>query len=347
MKRPKLKKSYRFAVNSSIPITLISTVLMGLFLYFYTDSSLWVLIPFAFLLFTTSFFILQYRAEKFIYKRIKKIFDEVSLLQSAPIKNEAITTDMATLNKQITKFARDKKLEIEALKIREDYRKEYIGNVSHELNTPLFMVQGYIHTLLDGAMKEKTLRKKYLQRAAKGVERLVFIVKDLEMISRLEAGDLNLDFTQFDIVEVVQSVFDLLEMRAAKRNISLSFYSSYEPIYVMADKERIQQVIVNLIMNSIKYGKNNGTTDVSIESITEQKILVRITDNGEGIAKENIGRLFERFYRVNKSGNRKEGGSGLGLSIVKHIMEAHGEKIYVESMLGLGSEFSFTLEKAL
>ena len=253
---------------------------------------------------------------------------------------------MATLTKEVEKFARDKKIEIESLKGRENYRKEFMGNVSHELKTPLFTVQGYILTLLDGAIKDKKVRKKYLKRASKGVDRLIYIVNDLDMITKLEAGDLHLYEEDFNIIEVVENVFELLEMKAQKKEISLSFDKIYEPILVHADLERIQQVLTNLVVNSIKYGKKGGTTEVSIESLPQNKILVRVTDNGEGIAKEHISRLFERFYRIDKSGARTEGGSGLGLSIVKHIIEAHDEKIYVESDFGVGSEFSFSLKKS-
>jgi two-component system phosphate regulon sensor histidine kinase PhoR len=253
---------------------------------------------------------------------------------------------METLTKQVKKFATDKKLEIETLKVREEYRREFLGNISHELKTPLFTVQGYLSTLLDGAMDDKKIRKKYLERAEKGVERLVYIVEDLDMISKLEMGDVNLELSKFNIVDLVQSVFDLLEMVADKKNIILMFDRKYnKAINVFADQEKIQQVLSNLIVNSIKYGKENGTTEVTIEDLVDDKIIVRIRDNGEGIEKQNIPRLFERFFRVDKSGARSEGGSGLGLSIVKHIIEAHGEKIYVESEFGIGSEFSFTLEK--
>lgn len=281
-----------------------------------------------------------------MYRRIKKIYQDVSLLENSSIDNQLITTDIKTLSKEINKFAHTKKLEIENLKDRENYRKEYIGNISHELNTPLFTVQSYILTLLDGAVESKSLRKKYLSRAAKGVERLIYIVKDLEMISKLETGELNLEFDKFDIVELIQNVFDMFEIQASEREISLLFDKEYTtPIYVNADRERIQQVLTNLIVNSIKYGKNNGTTEVSIEEITKHKLIIRVTDNGEGVVKEKIPRLFERFYRVDKSGSRKGGGSGLGLSIVKHIIEAHQQKIYVDSVFGVGSEFSFTLDK--
>lgn len=290
---------------------------------------------------------LQYRVERFIYRRVKKIYDEISFLDTVDFKNQAITTDMATLTKQVKKFATDKKLEIEMLKDREEYRREFLGNVSHELKTPLFTVQGYISTLLDGAHKDKTLRKKYLERAEKGVERLAYIIEDLDMIGKLEMGDESLEVKEFDIVELSQGVMDLLEMKANKKEISLHFDEKYyRPIMVIADYEKIQQVMMNLIMNSIKYGKQGGSTEISIEDLTNHKVIVRVIDNGEGIEKHNIPRLFERFFRVDKSGARSEGGSGLGLSIVKHIIEAHDEKIYVESTFGKGSEFSFTLEKA-
>ena len=184
-----------------------------------------------------------------------------------------------------------------------------MGNVSHELKTPLFTVQGYILTLLDGAVKDKKVRDKYLQRANKGVERLIYIVKDLDLITKLEAGNLNVEKETFDIIELIQNVFDLLEMKAAKKEISLTFDMEYKnPVYVLADSEKIQQVLTNLLVNSIKYGHTNGTTEVSVENLIKNKVIVRVTDNGEGIPKQHIPRLFERFYRVDQSGSRKEGG---------------------------------------
>jgi two-component system phosphate regulon sensor histidine kinase PhoR len=341
------KKSYKFAFKSSFYISFFATVCIFGYHYFFTLSNLVYPVVFLFVLFGFSFFVIQYRVEKFIYKRVKKIYDDVSLLENTSFRNQPITTDMATLTKEVKKFARDKKIEIETLKIKEEYRREFLGNVSHELKTPLFTVQGYILTLLDGSMEDKTIRKKYLQRAEKGVERLIYIVKDLDMITKLEVGDINIEPSKFNIVEVVQNVFDLLEMRAAKKNITLSFDTFYkQPIYVFADQDKIQQVATNLVMNSIKYGKTGGTTEIGIENLVDNKVIIRVTDNGEGIEKQNIPRLFERFYRVDKSGARSEGGSGLGLAIVKHIIESHNEKIYVESEFGVGSEFSFTLEKA-
>jgi two-component system phosphate regulon sensor histidine kinase PhoR len=340
------KKSYKFAFKSSLFISLFLTLFMSVFLYVFYAVNVAHILLFFVVSFLISFFIVQFRVEHFIYRRVKKIYDDLTLLESSSFRKDQITTDMRTLTQEIDKYAKDKKLEIETLKIREEYRKEFIGNVSHELKTPLFTVHGYVSTLLDGAAEDENIRNKYLERADKGVERLIYIIKDLDMITKLEAGDLSLNVEPFDIVELIKNVYELLEMKAAKKKISLILDTDYnEPIMVVGDKERIQQVITNLVVNSIKYGNQKGTTEISIENLIKNKVIIRVTDNGEGIEEEFIPRLFERFFRVDKSGSRKEGGSGLGLAIVKHIIEAHDEKIYVESEYGVGSEFSFTLEK--
>lgn len=341
------KKSYKFAVKTSLYITLLLTLITSVFLYVSNTLSFWFPMAFFSVSYVFSFIVIQHRVERFIYKQVKKIYDDLTILETTNYSKGAITTDMRTLTEEIDKFARDKKIEIETLKVREEYRKEFLGNVSHELKTPLFTVQGYILTLLDGAMNDKNLREKYLERASKGVERLGYIVNDLDMITKLEVGDLSLNIEAFDIIELVKNVFDMLEMKTSKKNITLAFDINYKtPILVCADKERVQQVLINLMVNSIKYGRDKGTTEISIENLIKNKVIIRVTDNGEGIEKKYLARIFERFYRVDKSGSRKEGGSGLGLAIVKHIIEAHNEKIYVESEFGVGSEFSFTLEKA-
>lgn len=345
MGEKQFKRSYKFAFFSSLYISISVTLILLLTEYLFFEILWESILIFALSCYLLSFLVIQLRIEHFIYKRVKAVYDSVTLLDSSSLQQQRVTTDMATLTKEVEKFAQDKKIEIESLRVRENYRKEFMGNVSHELKTPLFTVQGYILTLLDGAIKDKKVRKKYLKRASKGVDRLIYIVNDLDMITKLETGDLHLYEEEFDIVEVVKNVFDLLEMKASKSKINLTFDKIYTPLFVQADMERIQQVLTNLIVNSIKYGKKGGTTEVSIDELQKQKILVRITDNGEGIESSHINRLFERFYRVDKSGSRKDGGSGLGLSIVKHIIEAHDEQIYVESDYGVGSEFSFTLKK--
>ncbi len=345
------KKTYNFAVVSALYVSIFAT-LLGMVLakaIFKTPFKSLMLFGFIFIFISYffSFLMIQYRVGRFIYRRVKKIYDDISLLESSTFFSQPITTDMEALTREVKKFATDKKLEIEMLKVREEYRREFLGNVSHELKTPLFTVQGYISTLLDGAMDDKNVRKKYLKRAEKGVERLIYIIEDLDMITKLEVGDLNLELSEFNIVELIQNVFDLLEMKADKKNIKLVFGDNViQPILVDGDKDKIQQVLENLIVNSIKYGKEGGLTVVNVIKLTKGKVLIQISDNGEGIEKQNIPRLFERFYRVDKSGARSEGGSGLGLAIVKHIIEAHEEKIYVESEFGIGSEFSFSMTKA-
>ena len=340
-------KTYKFAFFTSILITIILSLINGIYFLAIDSFYIWFYIIGVIIVFLISFFIIQYRVENFIYKRMKKIYDDVTLLDGSTLGRQKITTNMETLTKEVELFARNKKLEIEALKIRENYRREFIGNVSHELKTPLFTVQGYIETLLDGDLNDEKIREKYLKRAKKGVERLTYIIKDLDMITKLEVGELHLEKETFDIIDLIENVFESLEMKASKNLISLTFNEKYQnPIWVKADKDRIQQVLSNLIVNSIKYGINKGTTELSVENLIMNKVLIRVADNGEGINNDEIPRLFERFYRVDKSGSREQGGSGLGLSIVKHILDAHNEKIYVESQIGIGSEFSFTLEKA-
>ena len=241
----------------------------------------------------------------------------------------------------------ERRSEINILKDQENYRREFLGNISHELKTPLFTIQGYILTLVDGgALKDKKVREKYLRRAAKGVDRIISIVKDLDLITQFESGIKTVDRSEFNIFDLVYNVFDLLEFESEKNNISLKLENKNNSlIYVNADQERILQVLTNLIVNSIKYGSDNGYTKVIVEDFNKEKVIVRIIDNGEGIEEEHIPRLFERFYRIDKNRSRKKGGSGLGLSIVKHIIEAHNEQIFVKSEIGEGTEFSFTLSK--
>ena len=236
--------------------------------------------------------------------------------------------------------------EINILKDQENYRREFLGNVSHELKTPLFTIQGYILTLIEGALKDKKVRGKYLRRSAKGVDRLISIVKDLDLITQFESGIKTVDKTNFNIYELIENVYDLMEFESEKNNTKLLINNkNITPVIVNADKERILQVLTNLVVNSIKYGKEGGYTKVKVEEYDNDRIIVRVKDNGEGIEDEHLPRLFERFYRIDKNRSRKKGGSGLGLSIVKHIIEAHQEQIFVESKIGQGTEFSFTLQK--
>lgn len=344
----KIKKTYFFAFWSSVYITVFTSIALVLLAYFFLDIALNLgyLLLYIVVVFSFTFLITQYRLEKFIYQRIKKIYDSVSILDTSDFNKTPITTDIDTLSRDVQTFAKNKQLQIKNLNLREDYRREFLGNISHELKTPLFTVQGYLLTLEGGAINDKKISKKYIKRANKGVERLIAIVKDLDLISKLESADLSLNKEPFDVVAMVQNVFELLEMKAKKRNITLTFNKKYRfPIMAVGDEERIEQVLTNLLVNSIKYGKIDGTTTVNIEPLRKDKLLVKVKDDGEGIEAKHLPRIFERFYRVDSSRSREQGGSGLGLAIVKHIIEAHDEAIFVESEFKKGSTFSFTLEK--
>ena len=343
----KLKKTYSFSLLSSVYLT-ISLVLIGALIYFLfpEDNKLLRLIIFFPTVFIVVFLIIQYRTEQFIYNRIKKIYDEVSILNDDEFIRASTTTDIDSLSNSVKNYVQGKRIEIKNLTERDSFRKDFLGNVSHELKTPLFTVQGYILTLIEGGINDKLIRDKYLERANKGVDRLVAIVKDLDMIAKLETEGLKMNYEVFNIIDLIQNVFDLFEMKAKKRNITLQFDKVYDyPVFVNGDKERIEQVLINLIVNSIKYGKLNGLTSVGIESFDEKKFIIKVVDNGEGIKEEHISRLFERFYRVDQSRSREQGGSGLGLSIVKHIVEAHNETVLINSTFKKGSEFSFTMKK--
>jgi two-component system phosphate regulon sensor histidine kinase PhoR len=241
-------------------------------------------------------------------------------------------------------WAEDRKDEIERLKKLEVYRKEFLGNVSHELKTPIFNIQGYVLTLLDGGLEDPSINRNYLERAEKSIDRMITIVDDLEAISQLETGELQIDQERFDIVALAKDVADAQEMKATARGIILTFPEDSKPIFVYGDRFRIRQVFVNLIVNSVKYGKEYGETKIRFYDVGEN-IVIEIADNGIGIEKQHLARLFERFYRVDKSRSREQGGTGLGLAIVKHIIEAHGQTINVMSTEGAGTVFTFTLKK--
>ena len=289
-----------------------------------------------------AYIVLSYSFERFLITRIRELYKSLIPTTSyAPSVGQSEDIDLLTTS--LKKLSSDQNLEIELLKKEQSYRREFIGNLAHELKTPLFTVQGYVLTLLDG-IEDKKIVKKYLKQTSKGVDRLIYIIKDLDLITKFESGMATLDQKPFDIIAAIENVFELLEMQASENKSVLKFDREYpEPLMVYADEERIQQVLTNLIVNSLKYGVERGVTEVSLEVLKEDKILIRIADNGEGIDEEHLPRLFERFYRVDKTRNRNQGGSGLGLAIVKHIIEAHGEKIFVESEAKVGSEFSFSL----
>jgi two-component system, OmpR family, phosphate regulon sensor histidine kinase PhoR len=314
---------------------------------FYTIWVPTVVVIFTFIL---SFFLFQYTVERFIYRKIKLIYKNIhqlKLKKGQKPKSVDLNTDIISeVNKDVEAWAKDQKEEIEYLKNLENYRREFLGNVSHELKTPIFNIQGYIMTLLEGGLEDEKVNRVYLERAEKSVERMVNIVEDLEIITQFESGQLILHKEKFDIVELARDTMTGIQYSAEKNNVKLVFKDIYEkPIPVKADREAIQKVLSNLFVNSIKYSKPIGETKVSFYDMDEN-ILIEVSDNGIGIAQEHIPRLFERFYRVDRSRSRDIGGTGLGLSIVKHIIEAHNQTINVRSTVGIGTTFGFTLSKA-
>lgn len=258
--------------------------------------------------------------------------------------NENIT--IRELGERFSDLNQQQVTEIDMMKEMESYRKEYIGNVSHELKTPLFSIQGYVETLRDGGVDNLTIRDKYLERIDKSVERLIAIVTDLDMINRLEAGEISISVSKFDVNLLIKEIFELLEFEAEKHNTTLQIQTLQPQIFVDADKQKISQVFINLISNAIHYANRQEAKVVVKTSVLKNKVLIEVIDNGMGIKAEILPRIFERFYRVETSRSRREGGSGLGLAIVKHILEAHHENITVESVYLEGTKFSFMLEKS-
>lgn len=299
--------------------------------------------------FVIGYIVFFYALQIFIYRKIKLVYKSIHHLKSGKeeslLKYKLNEDPIDKMNKEVVEWENEKILEIEQLKKLEVYRKEFVANVTHELKTPLFSIQGYIHTLLDGALEDEKVNKIFLEKASRNVDRLTNLISDLEVITQLESGSYTLEQEVFDIHMLTNDVFDSLDLKSSQRKIKLSFQKgSDEPFYVFADKEKIRQVLINLLDNSIKYGKENGNTVVSFYEIDEN-ILVEVTDDGNGIDEQHLNRLFERFYRADKSRSRDIGGTGLGLSIVKHIIEAHGQTINVRSSIGVGTTFGFTLMK--
>lgn len=327
--------------------SLITLIAISLIFYFSFEVSLTNLILIACAYFIALFFIYGFQMRKFIFLQLNRVY-ESNLFDNEPaLKKELEDIDFEKFIKRIRKFAETKHTEIEQLHNRDDFRRDFIGDIAHELKTPIFTAQGYLLTVLDDDLDDPELIKKYLERTNKSIERLSYIVKDLDMIAKLESG-MKLEQGNFNIVKTLLDVFELFELKASKKNIRIDFKEAYEfPIMVKADKDKIEQVVINLLSNSIKYGKLGGSTLVSIKTYSDHQYLVSFEDDGVGIEEKNLPRLFERFYRVEKSRSRDQGGSGLGLAIVKHIIEAHDQEVFVKSKIGLGSIFSFTLNKAI
>jgi two-component system, OmpR family, phosphate regulon sensor histidine kinase PhoR len=330
-------------INNPIKIAVFLSIVIFAFAItiFYIAEDTLSIIYSLIVFFLLTIGLIYYVVKKFFHEKIKVIYKNIYKFKGTSSIRDL---DIDNVEKEAEQWADAKEAELNAYRRDENYRREFLGNVSHELKTPIFNIQGYVQTLLSGGLHDSNINMKYLERANKSVDRMINIVDDLEVISRLETEQSVLDIQSFNIVLLVRDVFDALEMRASQMNIVLELASEAQTDFVMGDRDKIQQVFMNLISNSIKYGKDGGTTRVSFFDM-ERNILIEVADDGIGIDSGSLDRLFERFYRVDKNRSREIGGTGLGLAIVKHILEGHNQQINVRSTIGVGSTFSFILEK--
>lgn len=343
-------KPKTIALFDAMLITLVATLVCLLFSLVFPLQEIYLLPIFVLSVFLVSYFIILYSIDKFIYEKITIIYRTIGQLKTKPpqdLKKRNTGEDVLEIvNQAVLEWSEEQKQKIAELTAMADYRREFIGNVSHELKTPIFNIQGYILTLLDGGLEDEKVNVKYLKRAKKSVERMIAIVEDLEEISKFQAGELRLNKETFNLNELIKDVVEYLEMKAGKYNSTLTVEISPNQVFnVHADKKRIRQVLINLIDNAIKYSdKKNGKINISIFDFHDY-YLVEISDNGMGIPEEYLFRVFERFFRTDKARARETGGTGLGLAIVKHIIEAHEQKISVRNNPEGGCTFSFSLDK--
>lgn len=328
-------------------IALVVTAFMSLV----PDISQGALLLSFFISFSASYLLSLIVLEFLIFREIHKLYSlldklrKKDLLDFKPLEQQNALNPLKRVNKEIYSYALIKQREIDELKKLEAFRKEFIANISHELKTPLFAAQGFVHTLLDGAVKDKSVRNKFLKKAAKSLDGLDILVQDLLTLSHIETGEIRMHFEDFDIVKMIREVIDQFENKADKKDVDLKLdYDKSLQLFVYADWQRMNQVITNLVSNAIKYNKDNGVVLIGLKDLGEE-VMVSVKDNGEGIPQKDINRIFERFYRVEKSRSREKGGTGLGLAIVKHILEGHDSMVEVESTIGKGSIFSFKLPK--
>jgi len=333
----------------SLALALAISALTVMFLLLLDDSTPTLLVVAGSISFSVSYILMNVTLEFLIFNEISNIYGVLEKIQkkdytNIPDKSDKLSiSPLRKINKTINSYAQAKNKEIEALQKNAEFRKEFIADISHELKTPIFAAQGYVHTLLDGAVEDKSVRLKFLKRAAKSLNALDKLVQDMLTLNQMESGVVKVHFESFDLKEVIHEVIEELEHKASKRDMLIRFYYDKEKSFgTFADKEKIFRVCQNLISNSIKYNNDGGEIDVSLK-IHKNQITVEVKDNGKGIPPEDLKRIFERFYRVDKSRNREKGGTGLGLAIVKHILEGHKSKISVSSTLGKGSIFSFEL----
>ena len=300
-------------------------------------------------LFALSLLVIYSVIERFIYQKVRIIYKNIHRFKSTKGRAQDVRMDedvMQKVQNDVMDWATEQIEEISLLKEQDSFRKDFIGNLAHELKTPIFNIQGYILTLLEGALEDPDHNRKSLMKAAKNVDRMATLVEDLDIVTKIEGGSLEVDLVEFNLSDLIQDILEELEPRAKRHDISMAFLDeNLNEVMVMGDAPKIGQVLTNLMSNSLRYGKTEGSTQVRLYDMEEQ-FLVEVADDGIGMSEEHLPRIFERFYRVDKSRSRNAGGTGLGLSIVKHIIEAHGQSISVRSTPGKGSTFSFTLAKA-
>jgi two-component system phosphate regulon sensor histidine kinase PhoR len=333
----------------SVFTSLVLSIPISLLLWYVEKNWVVALICFA-VIFLGSYLLILVVLEKFIYRKIKLIYKFI--YQTKASKKEEVyykyilpKKSIDEVREDVEAWAQENKQEIEVLRQNEQFRKEFLQNLSHEFKTPVFAIQGYIETLLHGALENPEINKRFLEKTSRNVERLTNLINDLDEISKLERGELVIYKQNFVIQELIRETFESLSLKAEQRKIKFSIKKGCEtPLTVFADKEKIRQVIANLIENSIKYGKENGNITASMYKTDGKHILVELSDDGIGIAEKHISRIFERFYRTDEGRSRDVTGSGLGLAICKHIIEAHGQTIHVRSTENIGTTIGFTLE---
>ena len=337
------------ALFLAIVFAIIVGLLTSIFVFTTVSAEVELWITYILSVFIIFYIIIYYAFYNFIIQKINPIYKTIyktNISKTELIKKLESRDIFTAVNQDVDTWAQNKTSEIIQLQKLAKYRKEFLGNVSHELKTPLFSIQGYISTLLDGGLEDENINRAYLEKSDKNINRMIAIINDLETISKFETAELQLEFSDFDIIQLIKEVFEMHEVLASKHNITLKFKKSFsKPVMVNANREKVYNVLSNLIINSIKYGKENGLTTVDIMDM-DRNLLIEIEDDGIGIEKSEIPRIFERFYRVDKSRSREAGGTGLGLAIVKHIIEAHKQTINCRSTFGKGSSFAFTLKKS-
>ncbi len=330
-------------------ILAIVVFLFSIFSFVFDEANLWRYITIEVLfVFILSYLIIYYSVKKVLLNKITPIYKIIQQVSNPGLNEKDIFEEkdiVEETSNDVANWAELKTNEIDNLKKLEKYRREFLGNVSHELKTPIFNVQGYVSTLLDGGLEDENINRKYLERADQSINRLISIVEDLESISKLESGELEIKKEEFNFLQLIREVAEMHEMRASQKQIKIQLIPPETSFIVNADRSRIQDVLNNLIVNSIIYGKVCGKTTIQLYDM-DDRVLVEVTDNGIGIEEKYLPRLFERFFRVDKSRSSELGGTGLGLAIVKHILEVHGQSIHVKSKVGEGSSFSFTLDKS-